>query len=1683
MGNTQSNQPSNSTTLSNETNNDSTFTAPETANPLSQTDPAKAVAAGQLLNQSSFRNDFASSPQFARSPLLPPERNEDIYYDENSQGSLASSFNESEILAGIGSDSPTKMTLEPPSTPPSSSPSSVEPSPNTDNEIPNEIITEGEDMIKLQDEQEESKAIPTIITWSQGGNNVFVTGSFNNWKKNIRLCKSSNDFTTVIALPSGTHKLKFIVDDEWKCSNDLEIATDSDGNLVNYVEVFEDEAVSAIDQDTLEPTNSPGVLCTTPPGEYTSEIPGYLLAYAHSLNVAENNLIHHYHNQVSMSPHDLFQGAECMAENQPPSLPPHLEKVLLNSTVSKEDNSVLPVPNHVVLNHLYACSIRDGVMAVASTARYRKKLGAGNNNMMVNSGAFQSRQPIQAASNSAIPPISTFEKSVYNPNISTANNVVGFQTQNSVNGLGIDVYQQQQQQGIIRLPQHLSQFNSPRQQITPQQNYAQIQQTHPQQSSHQTLHDVHRRQNPKPYEPAPDLNPVQKQNLETYIKRDALYQKALDLQHRRQMALIAEKRREMEIAHNERKTNARSASSVFGPGYDGYGNGTTGNKFRIIYPHDRKRFKKTKEFSFSGRELEEIAYKEDSLVPIRLEIDLDGHKLRDTFTWNMNETIITPEQFAEVLCDDLRFPSASFVPAIAKQIHEQIQGFYLHPAITASTLPPLAPNEVNSGKSTESFLKIVDKLKNANSGENSDDMDIEIPERVDHDQLVDEGELRILIKIDVTVGNISLVDQFEWDINCQKNDPELFAEILTAELGLGGEFKTAIAHSIREQVQIYVKSLILVGHPFDGSTVQDDDLRQNFLPALSSVIRKEEQVDQHTPILVELTEAEIDKIEKDRERDARRKRRQTRGRRGVILPDREPPKTHRTLLHNTMLIPDPADETSLIPVIASGMPPVQRKASSMGYDNYSAISEKPVTPAPGKLRGRGRTAAVGGSNLRSAMSADMSDSHMNRRSGSANSSTTIKESKESTKRQYRRAAAGTASEEWTCFNCGCLSSQTPLLRKGPGGEKTLCNACGLYFQKNNTLRRMTASGDMQMSTSTSQEGSPTRASSLAADSSSIVHPKPTRISNMTSISNLESMSDEMQEDSKISTNNETSDKISSTSNTSNRNVAATSGSSHKDSSDTLSNKTSKSGPSKSTRRKAGPHLTTHSTSNSAGSLQATTKSSHLTPGVSSSSRSIPASPPNPTKQSSTKTAYPEWIVLQRDLLARKYPRDRFDITERSNKPNEFRIRCSDCPGRLYQPGPDLTLNNFEIHLKNRIHRENVEKRINPNHHESETNNSTSEGNASASSKSRISKPRAARPESPNEQASRVTIESSTDTNNIIIIDRDHTVAIEAFIDNRSGVPETPPNTTTSPAKQTKAIYSVSKDKSIQVIDVSTGELLVAKHNAHDGPINCVQQLNQYVLATGDDNGVIKLWDTRQGNETMEYSEHKDFISDLAFSAEHKTLVSTSGDGTLSVYDIRRPNLLAMSDNQDDELLSIAIIKSGRKAVVGSQEGILNLFSWGNWGDCSDRFPGHPNSIDTIVKITEDLICTGSSDGIIRAVGILPNKFKGVIGDHGDDMPIERIRLSYDQNYLASCSHDNTVKFWDIGFLFNLEEEDNHSDDDAGTQQMDTDGDEDSESSSDDEVDKEERNGISHNQGSSLNGPGSNNNNNGFFADL
>lgn len=228
------------------------------------------------------------------------------------------------------------------------------------------------------------------------------------------------------------------------------------------------------------------------------------------------------------------------------------------------------------------------------------------------------------------------------------------------------------------------------------------------------------------------------------------------------------------------------------------------------------------------------------------------------------------------------------------------------------------------------------------------------------------------------------------------------------------------------------------------------------------------------------------------------------------------------------------------------------------------------------------------------------------------------------------------------------------------------------------------------------------------------------------------------------------------------------------------------------------------------------------------------------------------------------------------------------------------------------------------------------------------------------------------------------------------------------------LYSVSADRCIKGINTS-GVEAVNYVNAHQSSINRCRLLSQTGLATGDDVGHVKIWDLRSPMPAMEYEMHEDFVSGLTYNDENFELISTSGDCTLCVYDIRKPTTDIRSDEQESELNCVEVIKGGRKAICGTQDGVLLIFSHGRWGDCSDRFPGHPDSVDCMLKIDESTIVTGSSDGLIRVVSVQPNKVLGIIGDH-EEFPVEGLRPNFDNTILASFAHDEVIRFWDISMF-------------------------------------------------------------------
>ncbi|KAJ3077157.1 SWI/SNF chromatin-remodeling complex subunit [Podochytrium sp. JEL0797] len=386
------------------------------------------------------------------------------------------------------------------------------------------------------------------------------------------------------------------------------------------------------------------------------------------------------------------------------------------------------------------------------------------------------------------------------------------------------------------------------------------------------------------------------------------------------------------------------------------------------------------------------------LVPIKLDFDVETHgfRLRDQFHWNLNEQRITTEMYAQQLVADFRLHPQVATPEIAKAIKEQIDEFvdisYMRPPpLSQGHLPPVS-------------LPAHPLPANV----------IPPPEiQLDHDNL------RVFLKIDVSIGGVTVMDNVEWDLNCARNlDVEAFAGCVCEEVGLTGEFRVAIAHQLREQIQMYHRTLTLLEHPFDDSEIQDEDLWFNhFLPTLKEAKRPKDQHSFCGPTVLTGAMPSTAPASIDEKTAAQRKRRsgttRTRGRN--LLPDREVARYWSTAL----------------PMWKNGvkLPPI--------LSNPLGTTGGPGTPGQlSSLLGKRRTrhdAAM------ESLEEEMMESVKEQGLAMEVVAETFMGQLGVTKQQKAKG--------WVCGGCGGKVWETRVVRGGAGGKGEMCDECVVEMER------------------------------------------------------------------------------------------------------------------------------------------------------------------------------------------------------------------------------------------------------------------------------------------------------------------------------------------------------------------------------------------------------------------------------------------------------------------------------------------------------------------------------------------------------------------------------------------------------------------------------------------------------------
>lgn len=208
--------------------------------------------------------------------------------------------------------------------------------------------------------------------WKEGGNEVFLTGSFVNWKQWFNLEKKENQvFSRKIKLPKEAHFFKFIVDKEWKASSFYNRITDEKGNINNSISLStpiknkpqQDNQLKSPskvrekekDKDKAKPKEKKSNqvilndFCSKIIPErsnFNSEAPNLPESYFEKFSLTHNNsFLKGKSNLNSESLNSIYQNSNCSGKSL--IIPPHVN---LNHCLVSKSNEISGVEN-VIISH------------------------------------------------------------------------------------------------------------------------------------------------------------------------------------------------------------------------------------------------------------------------------------------------------------------------------------------------------------------------------------------------------------------------------------------------------------------------------------------------------------------------------------------------------------------------------------------------------------------------------------------------------------------------------------------------------------------------------------------------------------------------------------------------------------------------------------------------------------------------------------------------------------------------------------------------------------------------------------------------------------------------------------------------------------------------------------------------------------------------------------------------------------------------------------------------------------------------------------------------------------------------------------------------------------------------------------------------------------------------------------
>lgn len=234
----------------------------------------------------------------------------------------------------------------------------------------------------------------------------------------------------------------------------------------------------------------------------------------------------------------------------------------------------------------------------------------------------------------------------------------------------------------------------------------------------------------------------------------------------------------------------------------------------------------------------------------------------------------------------------------------------------------------------------------------------------------------------------------------------------------------------------------------------------------------------------------------------------------------------------------------------------------------------------------------------------------------------------------------------------------------------------------------------------------------------------------------------------------------------------------------------------------------------------------------------------------------------------------------------------------------------------------------------------------------------------------------------------------------------------------KLLASGNLDNTIKLWDVESASELHTLMGHAFGINSVALSPDGKLLATGNLDHTVKLWEVGGRNGLRTLKGHSRYVNSVAFSPDGKLLASASLDNTIKLWDVSNGTELRTLKGHSPGpvfflggVTSVAFSPDGKLLASGCTDKTVKLWDV-NSGEDLRTLKGHSNAVGSVTFSPDGkLLASGAVDNTVKLWDVESGNELRTLKGHSDG--VLNVAFSPDGQLLASASKNSTIKLWNV----------------------------------------------------------------------